>query len=210
MAQVSLKTQNLPLLATLVIAQLAVAYGFSHPDFNWAGLEVFTADSVAMAVITLLAALFSSLLPVSIKHKLVYLRLKNVLPGHRFMQLAANDQRIDVLSLQQKVVPLMPMEATEELQNRIWYRHIYQPLQNVPLVKDAHKVFLLWRDGMVVSLICALLLLIGIYGVPLVAQIFNLYSLIVPFCFALTCGVAANNCGKRFVTNAVVAWLAEQ
>ncbi len=209
MAMVSLKAQNLPLLATLVIAQLAVAYGFSHPDFNWAGLELFTADSVAMAVITLLAALFSSLLPVAIKHQLVYLRLKNVLPGHRFMQLAANDQRIDLVLLQQKVVPLMPMQATEELQNRIWYRHIYQPLQNAPLVKDAHKVFLLWRDGMVVSLSCALLMLIGIYCVPSVAQMFNLYSLMVPFCFALTCGAAANNCGKRFVTNAVVTWLVE-
>ncbi|MGI2099184.1 hypothetical protein [Shewanella glacialipiscicola] len=207
MAWISLKTQNLPLLAILVVTQVGVAYGLSHPDFDWKGIEVFTADSVVMAIITVLVALFSSLLPASIKHQLVYLRLNNALPGHRFMKLAANDQRIDVSLLEQKIHSFMPPNASAEQQNQVWYRHIYQPLQNDPLIKDAHKALLLWRDSMTVSLVTGLLLVIGGVNVPWVAKIFEHYSLSVPFCFVFACGLAANNCGKRMVTNAVAIWL---
>lgn len=209
MAWVSLKTQNLPLLATVIAAQLLVAYGLSQSGFEWSLLEQFSTDTAVMALIMLMAALLSNLLPASLKHQLVYMRHKNALPGHRFIQLSAHDQRIDLLAFQHKTMPLMVLNATEEQQNRVWYQHIYQPLQNVPLVKDAHKAFLLWRDSMVVSLFTGLLLVIGMLCVPSVAQLFKPYSAIVSFCFALACGVAANNCGKRMVTNAVVTWLAQ-
>jgi hypothetical protein len=56
---------------------------------------------------------------------------------------------------------------------------------------------------MTVSLVTGLLLAIGGVNVPWVAKIFDHYSLSVPFCFAFACGLAANNCGKRMVTNTV-------
>lgn len=209
MAWVSLKTQNLPLLATVVVAQLLVAYGLSQSGFDWSLLEQFSTDTAVVAVNMLMVALLSNLLPASLKHQLVYMRRRNALPGHRFMQLAAHDQRIDLLALQHKMMPLMVVNATEEQQNRVWYQYIYQPLQNAPLVKDAHKAFLLWRDSMVVSLFAGLLLVVCMLCVPSVTQLFKPYSVIVSFCFALACGVAANNCGKRMVTNAVVTWLTQ-
>ncbi|MGP9800510.1 hypothetical protein [Rheinheimera sp. NSM] len=207
MAWISLKTQNLPLLATVIAAQLLIAHYLSQSGFDWALFERFSADSAVMAVVILMAALLSNVLPASLKHQLVYLRRKNALPGHRFMQLAAHDQRIDLLAFQQKIMPFMVLNATEDQQNRVWYQHIYQPLQNAPLVKDAHKAFLLWRDSMVVSLFTGLLLVISMLCMPLVEQFFKPYSVTVSFCFALACGIAANNCGKRMVTNAVVTWL---
>jgi hypothetical protein len=53
MAWISLKTQNLPLLAILVVTQVGVAYGLSHPDFDWKGIEVFTADSCIFSCIAI-------------------------------------------------------------------------------------------------------------------------------------------------------------
>lgn len=207
MAWISLKTQNLPTLALVMIAQVAVAYGLSNPDFNLAGLNLFSADTVIVTLIIVLAGLFSSLLPASVKHQLVYLRLHNVLPGHRFMHLAAHDPRIDLLALQHKVMPLMQLNAEEHVQNRVWYQHIYQPLQQAPLVKDAHKAFLLWRDSMVVSLVIAVMLALGFVALPTLAAAFSPYSLLVPVLFAMACALAAHHHGKRMVTNAVVTWL---
>ncbi len=207
MAWISLKTQNLPTLALVMIAQVAVAYGLSNPEIDWAGLNLFSPDTVIVTLIIVFASLFSSLLPASIKHQLVFLRLNNVLPGHRFLHLAAHDPRIDLLALQHKVMPLMPINAEEQVQNRVWYQHIYQPLQHAPLVREAHKAFLLWRDSMVVSLIIAVTLALGFVALPVVAAAFSPYSPLVSVLFAMSSALAAHHHGKRMVTNAVVSWL---
>lgn len=94
MAWISLKTQNLPTLALVMIVQVSIAYGLSNPEFDWSSIEVFSPDTLVVSLIMLAAMLFSSLLPAFVKHQLVYLRLKNPLPGHRFLQLAEHDQRI--------------------------------------------------------------------------------------------------------------------
>lgn len=207
MAWISLKTQNLPTLALVMIAQVSIAYGLSNPEFDWSSIEVFSPDTVVVSLIMLAAMLFSSLLPASVKHQLVYLRLKNPLPGHRFLQLAEHDQRIDLLRLKQKVMPLMQLNVTEEQQNCVWYQHIYHPYQNAPLVKDAHKAFLLWRDSVVVSLFTGLLLAVGVQTVPAVAEVFCQLSFLVSVFFVLATGCAAYHNGRRMVTNAVVLWL---
>lgn len=206
MAWISLKAQNLPSLTSIIIAQLSVAYALSNSGFDWSSVEVFSPETVVVTLIMLAAALFSSLLPASVKHQLVFLRLNNALPGHRFLQLAEHDQRIDLFTLHLKVLPLMQLNATEEQQNRVWYQHIYHPHQNTPLVKDAHKAFLLWRDSLVVSLFTALLLAIGVQTLPAVAAVFSPLSFLVSVFFVLATGCAANHNGKRMVTNAVVSW----
>lgn len=150
---------------------------------------------------------FTVFIPASVKHQLVFLRRKNALPGHRFLQLAEHDQRIDLLRLKQQVQPLVQLNVTEEQQNRVWYQHIYHPHQNAPLVKSAHKAFLQWRDSMVVSMFIALLLAVGVQTVSEVAVAFSPFSFLVSVTFALATGLAAHHSGKRMVTNAVVLWL---
>ncbi len=207
MAWISLKTQNLPTLALVVIAQVSIAYALSNPDFDWSSIEVFSPDTVVVSLIMLVAALFSSLLPASVKHQLVFLRRKNALPGHRFLQLAEHDQRIDLLRLKQQILPLVQLNVTEEQHNQVWYQHIYHPNQNAPLVKGAHKAFLQWRDSVVVSMFVALLLAVGVQTVPVVAAVFSPLSFLVSLFFVLATGCAAHHNGKRMVTNAVVVWL---
>ncbi len=207
MAFLSLKTQNLPTLALVIIAQVSVAYALSNPDFDWSAIEVFSPDTVVMALIMLAAALFSSLLPAAVKHQLIFLRLKNVLPGHRFLQLAEHDERIDLLRFRQQLMSLIQLNVTAEQQNRVWYQHIYHPHQNAPLVKSAHKAFLQWRDSMVLSLFTGLLLVVGVQTVPAIAEVFHQLSFLVSVIFALASGCAAHHNGKRMVTNAVVVWL---
>jgi hypothetical protein len=197
----------LPTLAFVVIAQVSSAYALSNPDFDWSAIEIFSPDTVLVSLIVLLAALFSSLLPASVKHQLVFLRQKNALPGHRFIKLAEYDQRIDLLRLKQQMLPLVQLNVTAEQQNRVWYQHIYHPHQNAPLVKGAHKAFLLWRDSLVLSLFTGLLLVVGVQTVPAIAEVFHQLSFLVSVFFALASGCAAHHNGKRMVTNAVVVWL---
>jgi hypothetical protein len=207
MAWISLKTLNLPTLTLIMIGQVSIAYKLSNPDFDWSSIEVFSPDTVVVSLIMLAAALFSSLLPASVKHQLVFLRRKNALPGHRFLKLAEHDQRIDLLRLKQQILPLVQLNITEEQQNRVWYQHIYHPHQNAPLVKSSHKAFLQWRDSVVVSMFIALLLAVGVQTVPAVAEAFSPLSFLVSVSFALVTGLAAHHNGKRMVTNAVVLWL---
>jgi len=207
MASISLKTQTLPTLALVVITQVSIAYALSNPDFDWSSIEEFSPDTVVVSLIVLVAALFSSLLPASVKHQFVFLRRKNALPGHRFLQLAEHDQRIDLLRLKQQILPLVQLNVTEEQQNRVWYQNIYHPHQNAPLVKSAHTTFLQWRDSMVVSMFIALLLAVGVQTLPAVAAAFSPLSFLVSVLFVLATGCAAHHNGKRMVTNAVVLWL---
>lgn len=207
MVWISLKTQNLPTLALVIIAQVSIAYALSNPDFDWSSIEAFSPDTVVVGLIMLAAGLFSSLLPASVKHQLVFLRRKNALPGHRFMQLAEHDPRIDLLRLKQQILPFVQLNVTEEQQNRVWYQHIYHPHQNAPLVKSAHKAFLQWRDSVVVSMFIALLLAVAVQTVPPVAAAFSPLSFLVSVFFVLATGCAAHHNGKRMVTNAVVLWL---
>lgn len=198
---------NLFASAFVIIAQVVIAYGLSTPGFHGSLADIFARDAVVLFLVTLAATLFGSLLPASIKHQLVYLRLKDPLPQHRFLQIAEQDPRIDLLRLKQQVLPLLQFNVTQEQQNRLWSQLIYHPHQNAPLVKSAQQAFLFWRDSVVVSFFTGLLLAVGVHTIPAFAKVFSPMSFLVSVLFVLITGFAAQHYGKRIVTNAVVLWL---
>jgi hypothetical protein len=86
----------------------------------------------------------TGLLSADLKARLVFLRWKRALPGHRaFSVYAKKGPRIDFVRLQRALGNKLP--ADPEAENAAWYR-FYLEVQNVPAVQQVHRDFLLLRD----------------------------------------------------------------
>jgi hypothetical protein len=95
---------------------------------------------LAIVVTTIANGLLSS----AMKDRLVFLRWRNALPGHRALSVyAKTDPRIDFTRLQRTLGNKIPSDPVSE--NKAWYR-LYLEVQNAPAVLQVHRDFLLLRD----------------------------------------------------------------
>ena len=149
--------------------------------------------SLAFFVLTLV---LTYLLPSGWKHRLIYTRWRNPLPGSWvFSELVDRDERISRQELvnQYGHFPEPPAE-----QNALWYK-IYKSKQGDHVVLNSHGRWLLFRDLFAISLVLI---------VPSTAYTFLHSGAAVGFVF-LTCAllvvicmfVCARNTGERFACN---------
>jgi hypothetical protein len=97
---------------------------------------------VGFAVI--LTTVANGLLSAEMKERLVFLRWRHALPGHRaFSKYAYSDPRVDLTALRKLAGNKLPTDPDQ--QNRTWYR-FYKEVENVPAVQQVHRDFLLMRD----------------------------------------------------------------
>ncbi len=102
--------------------------------------ESFLSPALAIIVSTALNGLLSA----DNKARLVFLRWRYALPGHRaFTQYGKFDPRIDLDKLTEAQGIMVPTDPTE--QNQLWYR-LYKTVENSPAVLQTHRDFLLMRD----------------------------------------------------------------
>ena len=207
MTGISLKAQNIVPLSLLVAIQLLAVYCLSYQVFNVDLLGFLQETSGAMLAIGVLAGWLSYLIPADLKNSLVFLRWKNALPGHRFVQLAENDARIDTDSLRARVSNHDELRSDQKAQNSYWYREFYRPLINQSEVLSIHKSYLLYRDVAAVSLIMAVLFTVAklVLGPKLSAVTFHSGWIFLVTIAA--CIVAGSNAGRRLVTTAVAIGL---
>ena len=86
----------------------------------------------------------NGLISAEAKARLVFLRWRHALPGHRaFSKYAASDPRIDVAKLKKVCGNKFPEDPVE--QNRTWYR-LYKAVEGNPSVVQVQRDFLLMRD----------------------------------------------------------------
>lgn len=203
MGGISLKAQNILPLTTLTAIQLLVVLLLNQKSLDIAQLASLQESGGAMLTIGALAGWLSYLLPADLKNALAFLRWKNVLPGHRFLQLSESDARIDVQALRAKVVNYESLVSDPKAQNSYWYREFYRPVANQDEVASTHKSYLLYRDAAAVSLLCALIFILAkLLLTELMAGI-GFGSVLVFAVAALGSVVAASNLGRRLVTTAV-------
>jgi hypothetical protein len=162
--------------------------------------SIFTDASklVPFGLAVVVATVLNGLLPASAKARLVFLRWRNALPGHRaFSRYMTADPRIDPAAIQRAIGGPFPIDAVE--QNQVWYR-MYIKVQNDPAISQVHRDFLLTRDYTAL----AVLFLIfyggaGYYSIPSL-KIATLYAvLLVIQCIVVR--QAAFHYGIRFVTS---------
>lgn len=144
----SLKEQNRWQLWLVIAANVVAFYFILQSDvLSAAGLkEIFATVSnllpigLAIVVTTVLSGVLKS----NVKDRLVFLRWKDTLPGHRaFSEYGPADPRIDMTAVKKLCANKLPSDPAE--QNRTWYR-LYKTVEHHPSVSQVHKDFLLTRD----------------------------------------------------------------
>lgn len=188
------------LLSAAVLVCLGFQYGFnSLPTFK-EGLLTGVAGAATLAVMVLI----TYLLPHDIKHKLVFTRFANEMPGARVQPLCRRDSRIVYEDVASQWPHVFDDAIAEGDRNSLWYRDIYKPVRDTYEVRQSHRSFLLYRDtfsGLFALLICTILwdflgdpqllgeIVPAVYGVLVISSLLAL--------------LAARNAGNRLVVNSV-------
>lgn len=203
MPNISLKAQNIVPLATLTAVQLLVVVMLAYESFSIDKLTSLQEASGIMVAIGALAGWLSYLMPADVKNALVFLRWNNALPGHRFIQLAECDARIDDEALRARIEDYESLRLDQKGQNSYWYREFYRPLVSREEVASTHKSYLLYRDAAAVSLIMAVLFATTKLVLDPNLLDVTFHSVWIFLSTALGCMMAGANAGRRLVTTAV-------
>jgi len=144
----SLKEQNRALLWTIIAVNAlffcAVVKANAIDLENLSSLFSEPQKLVPVGLAVLISTVLNGLLSADTKARLVFLRWRNALPGHRaFSEYANSDPRIDPVVLRRVLGSAFPIDPVD--QNRAWYR-FYKTVEKEPSVDQVHRDFLLLRD----------------------------------------------------------------
>lgn len=207
MAAISLKTQNIVPLSMLIGIQLIAVWLVNQKALDLSQLSSLKETSISMGIVGVLAGFLSSLIPVSLKNNLVFLRWHHALPGHRFIQLAEKDSRIDRVALKAAVTDYEYLKTDNKSQNGYWYQKIYKPLSDQKDIASTHRSYLLYRDAVAISFLSAIIFIIAKLLMPNLIVDINFDSIFVFVVWGVGFIVAANNLGKRLVTTSIAVYM---
>jgi hypothetical protein len=147
-ARKSLKDQNRPQLWTIIAANAVAFYCVAQWDsISTSGIESLfkhAANLLPVGLTIILTTVANALISSDSKARLVFLRWKHALPGHRaFSKYALSDPRVDMARVRRALGNKMPGDAEQE--NRVWYRWLKET-ETLPAVEQSHRDFLLLRD----------------------------------------------------------------
>ena len=143
----SLKDQNRWQLWLTIAANVAAFYAVAQSELLAAsGIKglLLGATNLLPVGLALVVTSVANGLSAEIKAKLVFLRVRHALPGHRaFSELAERDPRIDLVRLKKLLGNKMP--SGPDAENRAWYR-FFKEVESDPAVLHIHREFLFTRD----------------------------------------------------------------
>jgi hypothetical protein len=199
-SQKSLKDQNRWQLWLTIAANAVVFYAVAQSEvFATSGLKGLVTEATNLLPVSLalvITSVANGLLPANMKARLVFLRWKHALPGHRaFSKHAKSDPRIDVDRLKKSLGNKFPTDPEGE--NRAWYR-IFKEVEADPAVQHIHREFLFTRDY--ASLAILFFIAYGMASVFLVPswKVSLVYCLLLLLQFVVVRQAAATY-GTRFV-----------
>ncbi len=152
----SLKERNRrPLWAVLAVngaVFYAVAQANSFRDLGFKAILASAADLLPVGIAIVIVSVTNGLVPADVKAKLVFLRRRHALPGHRaFTRYAPSDPRTGLERLRTTLGGDLPTQP--ERQNDVWYNECFKKVENDPAVLDAHREFLFTRDYATLALL---------------------------------------------------------
>lgn len=197
----SLKEQNRWQLWLVVAVNSLFLYGMVQTNaIKVNGLRAVFTDAnnlLPIGFAFVISTVLNGVLSAENKARLVFLRWRHALPGHRaFSEYATSDPRIDVEALTKLRGSAFPADPVD--QNRAWYR-MYKTVEKEPSVQQVHRDFLLLRDY---TGLCTLFIVFsgaaGLYAIPS-TKIGLLYLAFLVLQYVVV-RHAASNYGIRFVT----------
>ncbi|MCD5327539.1 hypothetical protein ACFFU8_11455 [Chromobacterium piscinae] len=196
------KLQLSILIGTPILITLAIQLGYQKViDILNAG-KLIGLTLIATTILTMVA----NLIPQAIKHKLVFLRIRDELPGCRCHVICKKDNRLDFNAINAKWPSIFSDSTPKSKRNSLWYHEIYRKVRDRPQVESSHKNFLLYRDatsGMLIIFIASLACYWSNYKFPLLGSI-ELPALFIQAIILIIAIVSAQNSGNRMVVNAIV------
>ena len=201
-----LKQENTRGVFLLMAASLVISAFLQLESSSLTGLVDILLVGGGGLLLSALLVMLANLLPQSFKHKLVFTRYKNELPGCRVDQLCQKGSRIEYELVSQRWPEVFAENVDENTRNSRWYQQVYMSVKNSQEVLQAHRSFLLYRDSFS-GLLLILVMTIGwalLGSSELIGEIKPVVFLIQAALTVLTL-LAARIAGNRFVTNAVAA-----
>ncbi len=203
----NLKDKNRLALAGLMGAPLLIIFVLQVGlDEARTALDFLIAAGVA-SVATSVLVMLSDFPPQSIKHKLVFFRLWNELPGHRCDKICFSDSRLDKKELLSDWPDVFGRDVATGARNMMWYKHIYKPVMNDPAVQSSHQKFLLYRDAAAGSFMVLMIMAVWAYSGFYAPHLGLLHSwaIAIEIAFLLIMVASAKTHGNRMVVNATVS-----
>ncbi len=203
----NIKKENMKYVAAVISLPLVLSIIISYGLVPTKEMSLITSEIGISFLLICALVMISSILPQEIKHKIVFLKIKDELPGCRCNLLIKKDVRIDQSDVM-KYWPLLLDDAVDgNARNASWYKDVYREVRDTPQVESAHESFLLYRDSSS-GLLISTFFLVGLHFLPKIGvqvpvetgMIFIISNLIV-LVMAIMC---AQSAGKRMVTNAIV------
>jgi hypothetical protein len=197
----SLKEGNRIYVGLIIAVNSLLLYAVAQEStISVAGLKALLTEStnllpVGFALIVTTVA--NGLLSAEVKARLVFLRMKHALPGHRaFSKYAASDPRVDISNLMKICGNKFPDDPVE--QNRTWYR-LYKTVEGNPSVLQVQRDFLLMRDYVGLAV-----LFVVVFGSMALIEVSS-WRVSLTYCLFLVAQFvlvrqAASTYGIRFVT----------
>ena len=144
----SLKDQNRPQLWAIIAANAVAFYCAAQWDSistsGIDGLFKHAANLLPVGLTIILTTVANALISSDNKARLVFIRWRHALPGHRaFSEYAQSDPRVDMARVKRALGNKMPPDPEQE--NRTWYRWLKET-EKLPAVEQSHRDFLLLRD----------------------------------------------------------------
>jgi hypothetical protein len=204
--EIDLKKENSRSIYCIMVASLVASAFFQLGGPSASNLVELAIAGSGSLVVSAVLVMIANLLPQSIKHKLVFTRFKNELPGGRVDRLCKNDPRLEYGLVENRWPEVFADDIDSATRNSRWYQQIYKPVKDVAEVLQAHRSFLLYRDtftGLLLVLVATVIWsLIGESSFlgQVKSSVFMVQGALV-----IASLVAARIAGNRFVVNAVSA-----
>lgn len=204
--EIDLKKENnrniFLLMAASIVCSALIQLGIASMT-SLINLLVIGGGSVMYSAVALM---ITNILPQGVKHKLVFTRLKNELPGCRIDLLCQEDSRVEFSAVKNKWPEVFTDDITPNTRNSRWYQQIYKPVKDTKEVLQAHRTFLLYRDTF--SGLILIFLSTAIWAIFADSKILgeiNPAVFLAQGLFVFLSFLAARVSGNRFVVNAVAA-----
>ena len=189
-----------------IMAASLVLPAFIQLDAKLSNLIDLAVAGSGSLMLSAVLVMLANILPQSVKHKIVFTRLKNELPACRIDRLCKKDSRINYETVNKQWPDVFSENIDGFTRNSLWYQQIYKPVKNAREVLQAHRSFLLYRDTfsglMLIFLTTIAWSLIG--NSEIVGEIKPMVFCIQGALMILSL-IAARISGNRFVVNAVAA-----
>jgi len=203
----TLKTKALPLVISIVLLNVVILFTVESVGDLRLLSEFAWSEAAALTVFSAVSLVLVNFFPASVAERIIFLRIKNFLPGNRALSIVKGDDRLDFEAVAQRW-PELP-QIPHGQSNAWWYQNVYRPVRDEPGVSSSHFAYLFFRDAFSASLIIGLGGTIWSMNLGEIDSVQppSLTAILLVFIVAALLGICAGNSGRRMVANSFGAHL---